>query len=80
MLKAAGGFIQEDPLIAQYIEKIEGTSASLDGLPLKLLQELINKVILKKLIPETFGSGIFSYLYKRNRATFGCPGREAALF
>ena len=44
VFKAAGGFIHEDPLINPYIDHLEGTDDSIDGLPLALLEKLIAEV------------------------------------
>jgi predicted house-cleaning NTP pyrophosphatase (Maf/HAM1 superfamily) len=40
----AGGFIHDDSLIALYVDHLEGTRDSLDGLPLALLKKLIADV------------------------------------
>ncbi|MCX6744329.1 MAG: Maf family protein [Candidatus Parcubacteria bacterium] len=44
VFKSAGGFIHEDSLLSQYIDHLEGTSDSIDGLPLALLEKLITEV------------------------------------
>ncbi len=44
ILKSAGGFIHEDPLLYPYIDHLEGTSDSIDGLPIALLEKLIDEV------------------------------------
>lgn len=44
VMKAAGGFIHEDPLIMPYIDHLEGTSDSIDGLPMALLEKLVTEV------------------------------------
>jgi septum formation protein len=40
----AGGFIHEDPLITPYVDHLEGSRDSLDGLPIALLEKLIAEV------------------------------------
>jgi septum formation protein len=40
----AGGFDHEHPLIQPYIKEINGTSDSVKGLPLKLMEDLIRRV------------------------------------
>ncbi len=44
VFKAAGGFIHEDPLISPYVDHLEGTDDSIDGLPIALLEKLIAEV------------------------------------
>lgn len=44
LLKCAGGFSINDPLFYRYVSKIEGTTDSITGLPIKLTNELIKKV------------------------------------
>ncbi|MCX6740378.1 MAG: Maf family protein [Candidatus Parcubacteria bacterium] len=41
---AAGGFLLEDPLINDYIDHIEGAKDSINGLPIALLEKLIDEV------------------------------------
>jgi len=43
----AGGFDHEFPLIASYVNHIEGESESVSGLPVKLTEELIRSVNLE---------------------------------
>ncbi len=45
VLRAAGGFIVDDPLIAPYVERIEGEMESVIGLPLALTKRLIKEVL-----------------------------------
>ncbi len=40
----AGAFSLENPLIAPYIERFEGTLESIEGLPIKLTEQLLKKV------------------------------------
>ncbi len=44
VMHAAGGFIIEHPLLKPYVERIEGDPDSVTGLPLKLVEELMEKV------------------------------------
>lgn len=41
---ASGGFLHEDPLVIPFIDHFEGTTDSLNGLPLALLAKLISIV------------------------------------
>jgi len=41
VLNCAGGFSIDDPLLKEYIKKIEGTSESITGLPVELTKKLI---------------------------------------
>lgn len=43
VLHCAGGFSLDDPLLKNYIAKIEGTEDSVTGLPIELTQELLTK-------------------------------------
>lgn len=43
-LHCAGGFTIKDPLIAPYIDSVEGTYESIEGLPIELTKKLIEKV------------------------------------
>ncbi|MDD3101917.1 MAG: Maf family protein [Patescibacteria group bacterium] len=40
----AGSFSAEDPLLIPYIDYIEGTLDSVEGLPIELIEDLINKM------------------------------------
>lgn len=44
VLHTAGGFIAEHPLLAPYIDRIEGTVDSITGLPLQLTEKLMEEV------------------------------------
>lgn len=44
VMHAAGGFIIEDPLLAQFVDKIEGSLDSITGLPLSKTKQLIKEV------------------------------------
>lgn len=44
----AGGFAAEDPLLAPYVDRIEGTLDSIGGLPKALTRQLIDKVSTNK--------------------------------
>lgn len=44
IMRAAGGFIVEHPLLLPYVKKIEGDIKSVTGLPLILTEELIKQV------------------------------------
>jgi len=40
---SAGGFIIEDPELAAYLERVEGSTDAVEGLPLKLLREMLRQ-------------------------------------
>lgn len=44
IMRAAGGFIVEHPLLAPFVDHIEGTLDSITGLPLQKTQKLIQEV------------------------------------
>lgn len=44
---AAGGFIIEHPLMRRYVDNIEGSLDSITGLPLQLMEKLIEEVTLR---------------------------------
>lgn len=44
VLHTAGGFIAEHPLLAPYIDRIEGTIDSITGLPMQLTEQLIQEI------------------------------------
>lgn len=45
IMKTAGGFMVEHPLLKPYVKQIDGPRDSVTGLPLKLTEELIKKVL-----------------------------------
>lgn len=46
IMRAAGGFIVEHPLLAPFVDHIEGTLDSITGLPLQKTQKLIKEVTI----------------------------------
>jgi septum formation protein len=45
IMGSSGAFLHRDPLIAQYIYKIEGEDGSVSGMPLLLVERLIKNVL-----------------------------------